>query len=182
MRKHIRAIIILGLLSNVARAHDDGWATGAGVFGLAATPIATSLGVAAVATNGEDVAPIALGASCYSLVATTVPIVSGGGSSARHGKANGVPALRIVSWITYGISMANGAAMLAIGIADGYVPSGLIIAEIGTGLVSMVTMSADALASGAGARAAAPTPETRRVALGVTPLHNGVAARLRIGL
>ncbi len=120
--------------SNIAAGYVG--ASGTLLFGIAATAL-------------EEEPATITGAIALLSIGVSLPIASGGGVKARRvGRAAGVKvpslALPIVAWVAYGVTVAEGSALVAIGFTGGYVPKELIITTVATGFGATMAMSADA--------------------------------------
>jgi hypothetical protein len=154
-----------------------GWSKGAGVSGLVLSTIASSFGVAAVANEGTTAE--ALGGISLAVLGADVPITAAGGGSARQQFSDGLPALRILSWVTYASTIGCGIGMISTGIANGDVPVGLRIATVISEAISGFGMAADAMVCGAQARQTAQKSEPN-VRLSFTPLVRGAKAGVQL--
>jgi hypothetical protein len=138
---------------------DPGWARGAAILGFIATPVVLGLGIASAAKHKDQWTAIGLGAGATGVTGVVVPIVAvGGGSARKNPRVNGVLALRIVGWITYGLVMADATALIAMGVAEVDPGMGPIVAGTALAGVSLISMSIDAIA---GASEASASPEPR---------------------
>ncbi len=127
---------------------DSGWARGAAITGFVVTPLVLGLGIASAATSEEQIPSIPLGATATVLMGAAVPIVAVGGASARHHpEVRGLPGLRIASWISYGLTMADAVVMLAFGVLEVDPGVGPILIATALGGTSIASMSIDALVS-----------------------------------
>jgi hypothetical protein len=138
-----------------ARARDEGWALGGGVFGLVAAASVVALAGASEATRQTQVPSLPLGVTATVLFTASVPVVAAGAASARHGnRALGVRALRVLGWIAYGCALAEATTLIGMGAAKVTPPEGVIISTGLLGTASLGMMSIDALVSRAQAREA----------------------------
>jgi hypothetical protein len=133
---------------------ETGWATGSAILGFVFSGVALALTAASAATI-EDDTPLPAAPLGGVVILTTIvmtPVVSSGGSSARRLYPNlrGSPGLQISSWVTYGISIAEGIAMLVLAVpgVDLGAPHPALIGTCGLmGMTSIILMSADSLVS-----------------------------------
>ena len=130
----------------------SGWAGGAAILGYTSAGVMAVLGTTAVVINEQEIS-IPLGGAALLDVIVTAPIVAAGGASARRGTgATGSRALRILSWIGYGLSIANGAALIGMGAAGEDVSPTQSIPTVALGAFSLVGFAYDAMLSGQEAR------------------------------
>ncbi len=112
-----------------------GWSRGGGIAGITISAGVLSLGTASELTRDHLAPSLALGISATLLLAVNVPIGYAGGvaTRARTG-VPGVPALRVIGWILYGLSLAGAGALVGLGAISKQPPSGLIagVTSIGT--------------------------------------------------
>ncbi len=169
----------------------DGWALGASITGFAATPVFLGLGGAAVATTQEgydNAVPIGLGGGALIVVGIMGPLVNGGSKSARRSAGvDGILGARIAAWALYGLTMANGLAEIGLAVADIPVDKWQVAVLVGTGAVSLILFSLDALISHkqAGEKIELSEQATSKFLLSptITPVFaNGQATGATIGL
>jgi hypothetical protein len=137
---------------NRADAAGTGGGKGAGITGLALSPVVLGLSIGSTVSRAasDGVAPaLPLGVASIVVGDIVAPIAAAGGASSRHSGARGVLALRLVGWIAYGLSNAVLAAMVGIGLGtDAPPPPAVILVDGVLATVGSVMLSADALASG----------------------------------
>jgi len=170
-------------------AADPGWARGAGVTGFILTPIALGFAIAsAVATqdavnhHSGNAVPVGLGVVSTLVSGIGVPIVAGGGGSARrHPEVRGVLGLRIAGWISYGLFMADALALIGMGAASVDPGESPIILAGALGAFSMISMAIDAVASASQANSMAPTQSSRVSSVEISPFLAPTARSLAGG-
>jgi hypothetical protein len=124
-------------------APSPGWAGAAGIVGYISAGAVAAIGIAVIATNGEDVLPTVLGGVDLLLAGAAFPIVAIGSGSATG--VPGFPALRIVSWIAYGLTLADGIVEVALGASGAYIPDPVIISTVVLGTTALVCIATDAI-------------------------------------
>ena len=154
----------------LGRRESTGWGIGAGIVGFVFMPFAIGLGVGSYATSGPGkglIPSIPLGASALLIMTVMVPVVAGGGSSSRHGEGHGVTALRIISWILYGITEVLGVAVIVASVVGADLHDAIppLVAVGGT---SLLMMSIDSLVSGITAKAS--SHEESSMGFGISPI------------
>lgn len=166
---------------------DAGWATGAGVVGIATGIVGLGFAVGSAGNAEETETAIALGAAGTAVIAIGVPITAVGAASARGDeRVRGALGARIAGWIGYGITIADALVLIGLGASDAEVPEGVIISVGLLGLASSAAMAVDAFVSGAQARRLMeehpPVEVTRpdgvqwRPVLGASPTPQGGAS------
>ncbi len=134
----------------------ENWAPLAGKLGIATAVVVGALVTAIVIVDETD---FGVPAGSVAILATgiMVPVVAAGGTSARkRPDVIGSPGLRLTGWIFYGLSIADGLALLGLAISDADIPPA-VTASVGVlGTASAVFMSLDAFESGKQARTPAP--------------------------
>ena len=164
---HSQPAVPAGLLSPQPRPRHagPGWSLGAGITGLVFAGIVAGLAVSSELTISQDLPGLPLGFSGMMLHGIVSPIVFAGGSSARRTPGvEGVLAMRIIGWISYGLAWAAGVAaiVLATEPSDG-IPNGPMAAIGGFGCLSLTMFSIDALVGHSEAGSLAPeTPSSSR--------------------
>ncbi len=141
--------------------------TGAAVFGFVSAPIVLALSIASAATSDYTIPSLPLGATAWLLAAVSTPII--GGSIDFSGLSGGTTALYVVSWVAYGITIAEGAALIALGATDTHVPAMLIFSTGLLGTVSILGMSACNLQ----AKTAWKPEKNRRLNIAFAPAYKG---------
>jgi hypothetical protein len=133
---------------------DPGWARAAGYLGIGTMVLVTGLTIGIVANNGDEDVAIPLGIGATVLGGAMIPIVAGGGSSARNNPlVQGYPGLRLASWIVYGLSLADALLAIGLGLSDIEVPTP-VVGSIGLlGVLSTAGMTLDAFESASSADA-----------------------------
>jgi hypothetical protein len=126
----------------------SGWALGAAIFGFVVMGPVTGLLIAAEITKHDMIPSMPLGVTGLALHIAGVPIVAGGASSARRkGMVGGCLGCRIAGWIIYGIGIADGIALVALG-SSGITPYDSMVAIVGfLSLTSFILHCVDALAA-----------------------------------
>jgi len=169
----------------------DGWALGAAISGFASASVLLGLGVGAVATTQEgydNVVPIGIGAAALLVMTVLGPVVHAGGKSARRAAGvNGVLGARITAWVLYGLTLANGLAEIGLAAADISIEKWQVSILVGTGTLSLILFSIDALIASKQARRkmeqSAKTPNRLLVSPIVAPVaENGRASGVLLGL
>ena len=153
-------------MANRTMQSDAGWARGAGIFGYVSAGVTLALTGAIVATNDgkNGDTPRNLGIVATTLVMVSGPIVAVGAASARnHPDVRGAPALRILSWVGYGLTIADAGVLIALSF-DQTVSNGQIISVGMLGAFSTLGFAIDAMSSAHQADALQPP---RVSALGV---------------
>ena len=169
-------------MRNMTIQADPGWAKGAGIFGLILTPIVGALSFAATGfrAEGDDGGPSgALGGGALILMTIFTPIIHGGGNSAKHSGFRN-PALRIVSYVAYGLTIMNAVYMLVAGLAfDLYIhPASVALTGV-FGMTSVLTMSIDSLIRGSKAARRKQQHQNQKnqnrvsYGIGITPVRKG---------
>jgi len=135
-----------------ATVPDPGWGKSGGTVGLiGAASVLVLAGVAEAVNAGGDNAS-AIGAAAVLLSIPAVTVAALGGGSVRGVPGN--PGMRMGGWIAYGLAIADGIALVGLGIADVTVPPGPTIACGVLGALGISFISFDAIQSaGAAARA-----------------------------
>jgi hypothetical protein len=125
---------------------DPGWARTGGTVALvgAAGTLALALVAEGMRADGDN--GTAVGGVALALAVPSALMASLGSASAKG--ADGVPALRIVGWIGFGLAVVDAAYLLTLGANGEYVPAGVITS---TGVLA--TLSIGALAADAFIRA-----------------------------
>ena len=130
---------------------DPGWAKGAAVFGYVSAGLIAVLTAGVIATNNSDARDIAAVGGSATLVytAASIPVIAFGGASARKNPAvRGVPALRLVGWIGYSVTMVNATALVILLVENEYssrLAQDLHIASVGVlGSATAVVFALDA--------------------------------------
>jgi hypothetical protein len=128
---------------------------GAGVLGVVSAGVITGLTVLTIVLNGNDIANYSGGVTLL-FAAVTVPIVAVGAGSGRWDPSiRGALGWRIVGWVCFGLAMVNGVVTLGIGLAGGAVPSALIGALGGLGVIAAVSLALDGFITAGEGRALA---------------------------
>jgi hypothetical protein len=126
---------------------DPGWATGAGVIGVVGAAAIAGLTAGSVITHGKS-ASAALGIAGLATMTIVDPIVAIGARSARDNPVNqGLPTVRVLSWIGYGVTLASGIALSVYGVDHDDVAPGLIASVGMLGVLSTVGFAVDAFTS-----------------------------------
>lgn len=143
-----------------AAATNTGWARGAGVFGIVSGLAVLSLAIGSEVTKGGvDDSSLPLGISATTIFAISAPLVAAGGGSARnYPLVTGGPALRIVGWIGYVVTLLDAGSLIAIGFADETPADGHITSTGVLGLLTNLCFALDAFRSASQAEALAPMP------------------------
>lgn len=146
---------------------DPGWTKGAAILSFVGAAAVLGLGGASAATSDEDIPAIPLGAAATLVGAIVFPIAASGGGS---GSERGSIALRIIGWVTYGLTIANAAVLIGLGVADDTLDlSGPIIATTVLGGVSGVSFGIDALIANSKSRAVAAAPGSEAPVIAAQP-------------
>ena len=122
------------------------------ISGSILSPGILGLDIASAITRGQtnNMVPALPLAACSQLVTEiSIPIVAGGGSSSRHGRAKGILGLRIGGWISYGVSIgAIFISMAGLGIgANEPPPPALILVDGIISASSCLMLLEDAIVS-----------------------------------
>jgi len=123
-----------------------GWARGASVFGYVSSGLTLALTLGSIATNDPSSADTARGLGIFAtaLMIASGPIVAVGGASARnHPNVTGLPALRVVSWIGYGLAIADATAIIAVSYFDSIDDAQILSVGV-LGALSTLGLAADA--------------------------------------
>lgn len=125
-----------------------GWGVAGGIvgFGLALTSLGLALG--AELTRTEQIPSLPLGATATVLVIAGTPIVAVASNSARRHGARGVPALRIIGWITFPLTIIGAGTLIGLGVAEETPPGGVITAVGLLGAATLALHGVDALVAG----------------------------------
>ncbi|MBN2353813.1 MAG: hypothetical protein JXD23_14665 [Spirochaetales bacterium] len=124
-------------------APSPGWAGTAGILGYISAGAVAAIGIGVIATNGSGDLPTILGGIDLLLAGATFPIVAIGSGSATG--VPGFPVLRIVSWIAYGLAMADGIVEVALGASGAYIPDPVIISTVILATTALVCIATDAI-------------------------------------
>jgi hypothetical protein len=140
--------------SSAPAAADPGWARGAFYLGVASVALDVGLTAAVIATNPHQPGRSrTIGSWAIVAFGVTAPLTALGAASARGNPAVvGRPRIRLASWITYGLALADSAYLLSqsrIAVIDNryVVGAGLL------GTLSTVGFAMDAYASATSAEA-----------------------------
>lgn len=126
---------------------DPGWAVGAGVIGIVGAAAVAGLSIGSAITHGKS-ASVALGVAGLATMTIVDPIVAIGGRSARDNPVNqGLPVVRVLSWIGYGVTLASSIGLVVYGADHKDVAPGLIASVGMLGVLSTVGFAVDALTS-----------------------------------
>jgi hypothetical protein len=169
-----------GSEQSVMKAATAGWARGAAITGYVCAPIILGLGLSSAITTGGD-ASLALGISAFSVGVIALPIIAVGGASARSGSnVRGSMGLRIPGYITYGLALANGGVLVALGIADAKISAVPIITCSALGAIGCVLMATDALISSGQAKrtSVSADDDPGYLRLSIVPKSRGMGMRL----
>jgi hypothetical protein len=104
----------LPTVAATAPAPDAGWARGAFYFGAAAVAVDIALTAAVMATNPQEAA-MSRNWGTLSIVffGVSTPLLAlGGGSARNHPSVTGYPILRVASWVTCFLTLADAAYLL----------------------------------------------------------------------
>jgi hypothetical protein len=141
------------MVPNEPQAHpelgpgDPGWAFAAGVLGIVGAVAETGLTAGTVMTHGKK-ASTAFGVAGLLTMAAVVPVVAVGGMSARDNPIiQGLPTVRVLSWVGYGVTLASGMGLLVYGADHKDVSPGLIAVTGMVGVLSTVGFAVDAFVS-----------------------------------
>ena len=165
---------------------DTGWAYAAGIYGLAAYTAVLGLGVSSEATRTEQVPGLPLGSAATAIHLASVPILSEGGASARDSAGvKGIPALRLASWILYGLSALGAVSLVGIGISNESPPDGVVASVTGVMCLSGALMTIDAFSSDSQANrklARTRSPGKKNQKNRWTPLVAGTRNLFQVGI
>jgi hypothetical protein len=140
-----------------AAARDPGWARGAGVLGIVSGVAALSLAIGSEVTKDDQIPLLPLGITATTILGVGVPVTAAGAGSARnHPLVTGSPALRIVGWIGYVMTMLDAASLVVVGFTDEPV-DGHITSTGVLGLLTSLCFALDAFRSASQAEALAMT-------------------------
>jgi hypothetical protein len=94
---------------------DPGWARGASYFGFASAGLDVALTAAVIAKNPHQPGTArTLGSWAIAVFGVTAPLTALGGASARgHAAVVGRPRLRLASWVSYALALADSAYLLS---------------------------------------------------------------------
>jgi hypothetical protein len=149
---------------------DAGWARGAAVFGYisGAVILGGTAGVVALNDSSTDDDARTLGIVTTLYLAASAPVVAVGGGSAReHPAVKGNSALRIVSWIGYGLTLVDAAFLVGVSF-ESEVSNAHILSVGVLGALSTVGLALDAHISASQADAVRMA-EQPRAALTLAP-------------
>ena len=126
------------------------WAVPAGIIGLGAAAAVLGVGIASEMTKHplQPEPSLPLGALAAATRAAAGPVVFVGGRSARrsHPSVRGVPALRPIAWVTWGLGLAGaGGLALASVFSESPPLDGMIVTTAATGAASLLFFATDAL-------------------------------------
>lgn len=123
-----------------------GWALPAGIIGFIGAAAVLSLAVGSELTSEDQIPSLPLGAAATVLVAALGPVTFAGAKSARSETVTGLLGMRIVGWVTYGVSLANALVLLLFGVVEVTPPDGYITAVGVLGALSLTSFAIDAVA------------------------------------
>jgi hypothetical protein len=124
-----------------------GWARSAAIFGIVLSVVTLGLTVAIVANEDPDFG-IPAGIVATVLVASGVPVIAVGGSSARGDpRVIGLPAWRLAGWIAYGFAVLDAAVLIGLAADDARIGRGLIAGVGALGIVGVIAFTLDAFES-----------------------------------
>jgi hypothetical protein len=117
------------------------------VIGVVGAAAIAGLTAGSVITHGKS-ASAALGVAGLLTMTIVDPIVAIGARSARDNPVNqGLPTVRILSWIGYGVTLASGIGLLVYGVDHKDAAPGLIASVGMLGVLSTVGFAVDSFSS-----------------------------------
>lgn len=131
-----------------------GWARAAGIIGLSSAGVGLAMTIAIFALTGSSAANI-VGLMATAFLGAMVPITAAGAGSARGDpEVSGSVGLRIVGWISYGLSLAAAVVALSIAIAaDVTIPEPIVGSIAAVGVGALICMAVDGFMSAGQAQA-----------------------------
>lgn len=157
---------------------DPGWARGAGITGLVSAALVGILTGATVALveDGDESSRALGGITTLGFGVAGIVTALGGASARNHPSVSGSPALRVVSWIGYGLTLVDAAFLL--GISFEQEVSTAHIASVGAlGVLTLIGFSVDALVAAGEAESVGSGSGLRlRPTMALTPDGGGSVA------
>jgi hypothetical protein len=189
MRKFLILVVALFMVlssagNSWAQSDSAGWAKTGGIIGVGTTGMTLIFGSVAASRAAAGKDGTAVGAVATVFLGAGVPVAASAAASARrHTGVRGIgTGPRIAGWIGYGVSMLQAVTMVGIGVADGTVPSGLILGTTLTGTATGALFTADAFISHKQAREVALNdPSKRQMIAKRKPLHPVAGFRMLEG-
>lgn len=124
------------------------WAGAGTATGLSMVGVGVVLGIGSEITVEDQIPALPMGGVATMMFAAGIPIIAGGGSSARRAAGvRGSLGARIGGWVTYGLTMTNAVVLIGLGAAEVEVQHGQVAAVVVLGATSGALMAADALKS-----------------------------------
>ena len=130
---------------------DPGWAIPGSIVGFGGAALSLALAIGGEVTREEDVPGMPLRVASLVTVAAVGPItfVASGSARGTDPRVRGVMALRIIGWISYGVTLASGLGLFFMGEVTGDPPPALTVAGTGVlGAASLSLFAIDALVAG----------------------------------